>query len=178
MLVSLGLPLRPAPWNAMEITLAPRKLSDGVYALVSSTADTKNPAGIPEGTTGGIIVGETGVLVIETMLNATLANQVLDNVKKLTDKPIRYVVNTVYHGDHYYGNFLFPSTATIIMHSESKRYVFPSGGSTLIAMVQTANFREGNDIAGRGRLYGTRPRAVLAERKMRSGVMMVLKIAR
>jgi cyclase len=61
--------------------------------------------------------------VIETMLNATLANQVLDSVKKLTDKPIRYVVNTVYHGDHYYGNFLFPSSATIIMHSESKRYI-------------------------------------------------------
>jgi hypothetical protein len=35
--------------------------------------------------------------------------------------------------------------------------------SALIAVVQTANFREGNDIAGRGRLYGTRPRAVLAE---------------
>jgi len=32
------------------------------------------------------------------------------------------------------------------------------GGSTLVAMVQTANFREGNDIAGRTRLYGTRPR--------------------
>ena len=61
---------------------------------------------------------------------------------------------------------------------ERAHAVFPSGGSTLIAMVQTANLREGNDIAGRGRLYGTRPRAVLAERKMRSGVMMVLKIAR
>jgi len=107
----------------MEITLTPRKLSEGVYALVSSTADTKNPAGIPEGTTGGAVIGEKGVLVIETMLNAKLANQVLDEVTKLTDKPIRYVVNTVYHGDHYYGNFLFPSSATIIMHSESKRYI-------------------------------------------------------
>src|SRR5258708_37294386 len=84
MLVSLGLPLRPAPWNAMEITLAPRKLSDGVYALVSSTADTKNPAGIPEGTTGGIIVGGTGVLVIEARLNTTLAHHLVGNVKKLT----------------------------------------------------------------------------------------------
>ena len=53
-ILSLALPLRSAPWNAMEITLAPRKLAEGVYALVSSTADTKNPAGIPEGTTGGI----------------------------------------------------------------------------------------------------------------------------
>jgi cyclase len=57
------------------------------------------------------------------MLNAKLANQVLDQVARLTDKPIRYLVNTVYHGDHYYGNFLFPSSATIIMHSESKRYI-------------------------------------------------------
>src|SRR5712671_1134052 len=122
-LLSFGLPLRPAPWNAMEITLTPRKLTEGVYALVSSTADTNNPAGIPEATTGGIIVGEKGVLVIESMLNAKLANQVLDEVARLTDKPIRYVVNSVYHGDHYYGNFLFPSTATIIKHSESKRYI-------------------------------------------------------
>jgi hypothetical protein len=51
-------------------------------------------------------------------------------------------------------------------------------GSTLIAMVQTANFREGDDIAGRGKLDGTRLRAVLTERKMRSGAVMVLKIAR
>jgi cyclase len=122
-LLSFVLPLRPAPWNAMEITLTPRKLAEGVYALVSSTADTNNPAGIPEATTGGIIVGEKSVLVIESMLNAKLANQVLDQVPRLTDKPIRYVVNTVYHGDHYYGNFLFPSSATIIMHSESKRYI-------------------------------------------------------
>jgi cyclase len=122
-LFSFVLPLRPAPWNAMEITLTPRKLAEGVYALVSSTADANNPAGIPEATTGGIIVGEKGVLVIESMLNAKLANQVLDQVSRLTEKPIRYVVNTVYHGDHYYGNFLFPDSATIIMHSESKRYI-------------------------------------------------------
>ena len=122
-LLSFALPLRPAPWNAMEIALTPRKLAEGVYALVSSTADTNNPAGIPEATTGGIILGEKGVLVVESMLNTKLANQVLDQVSRLTDKPIRYVVNTVYHGDHYYGNFLFPSSATIIMHSESKRYI-------------------------------------------------------
>jgi hypothetical protein len=61
---------------------------------------------------------------------------------------------------------------------EHEHAVFPSGGSTLIAMVQTAYLREGDDIAGRGRLYVTAPWAVLAERKMRSGVMMILKIAR
>jgi hypothetical protein len=53
-----------------------------------------------------------------------------------------------------------------------------SRGSTLIAMMQTADLREGNNIACRGKLYATRPRAVLFEREMRSGVMMILKIAR
>jgi hypothetical protein len=61
----------------------------------------------------------------------------------------------------------------------ASRNVRPSSsGSTLVAMVQATNLREGNDVAGRGKLYGTRSRAVLAEREMRSAVMVVLKIAR
>src|SRR5215216_4861802 len=53
-----------------------------------------------------------------------------------------------------------------------------SCGSTLIAMMQTADLGEGNNIARRGKLYGTRPRAVLVEREMRSGVVVILKIVR
>jgi hypothetical protein len=43
-------------------------------------------------------------------------------------------------------------------------------------MVQTANLRDGDDVAGRSRLYGTGSQAVLAEREMCSGVMTVLKM--
>jgi cyclase len=112
------------PWDPNEITLVPNKISDGLYVLVSSTADKNNPAGIPEATTGGIVIGDKGVLVVESMLNERLANQVLQYVKELAgDKPIRYLVNTVYHGDHYYGNYLFPASTTIIMHAESKKYI-------------------------------------------------------
>jgi hypothetical protein len=53
-----------------------------------------------------------------------------------------------------------------------------SRGSTLIAMMQTADLGEGNNIACGGKLHATRPWAVLVEREMRSGVMMILKIAR
>jgi len=44
--------------------------------------------------------------------------------------------------------------------------------------MQTADLREGNNIAGGGKLYGARTWAVLVEREMCSGVMMILKIAR
>ena len=52
-----------------------------------------------------------------------------------------------------------------------------SGGAPFVPMMQTADLREGNDLACRGKLYATRPRAVLMEREMRSGVMMISKIA-
>jgi hypothetical protein len=45
-------------------------------------------------------------------------------------------------------------------------------------MMQTADLREGNNVAGGGKLRATRSWAVLVEREMRSGVMMILKIAR
>ena len=45
-------------------------------------------------------------------------------------------------------------------------------------MMQTADLGEGNNIACGGKLHATRPWAVLVEREMRSGVMMILKIAR
>jgi hypothetical protein len=61
---------------------------------------------------------------------------------------------------------------------DQKHVGFPLSGPTLVAMMQTPNLGEGNDFAAGGKLYATRPRAVLAEREMRSGVLMVLKIAR
>jgi hypothetical protein len=52
-------------------------------------------------------------------------------------------------------------------------------GSTLIAMMQAADLREGNNVIPcGGSLYRTRPWTVLVERKMRSRLMMILKIAR
>jgi hypothetical protein len=44
--------------------------------------------------------------------------------------------------------------------------------------MQAADLREGNNIAGGGKLYGARTWAILVEREMRFGVMMILKIAR
>ena len=45
-------------------------------------------------------------------------------------------------------------------------------------MMQTADLGEGNNTACGGKLHTTRPWAVLVEREMRSGVMMILKVAR
>ncbi len=110
-------------WDAGAVQLELEKLADGVYAFYPTDAKEKNPKGYPVATSGGFVVGDNEVLVIESMVNKRLADQVMGFVKKVTDKPIRYIVNTSYHGDHSYGNYVFPKTAKIIQHSKTKAFM-------------------------------------------------------
>lgn len=74
-------------------------------------------------TTAGFVIGERGVLVIESMLNGDLASQLIGLVRQATPKPIRFLVNTSYHGDHAYGNYLFPESTVVIQHPATKRHM-------------------------------------------------------
>lgn len=110
------------PWDANKVVLETRKLASGVYAVIPSDAGNAK-AGMPIATTSGIIVGSTGVLVIDSMLNKRLAMQLMNHVKKITNKPVRYLVNTSFHGDHSYGNQYFPASTIIIQHQHTKSYI-------------------------------------------------------
>ncbi len=110
-------------WDAGTVQLTLEKLAEGVYAFYPTDAKEKNAKGYPVATSGGFVVGDNEVLVIESMVNKRLAKQVMGFVKKVTDKPIGYVVNTSYHGDHAYGNYAFPKTTKIIQHSRTKAFM-------------------------------------------------------
>ena len=56
------------------------------------------------GAQGGAFVGETGVLLIDAKMDQNSFNQVVEEIKKVTDKPILYLVNTHSDGDHINGN--------------------------------------------------------------------------
>jgi glyoxylase-like metal-dependent hydrolase (beta-lactamase superfamily II) len=72
--------------------------------------------GIPQATTGGFIVGEKGVLLIECMLNKRLFDQQMKLIRTVTDKPILYAVNTSDHGDHCFTNYLLPASTVLIQN--------------------------------------------------------------
>jgi quinoprotein relay system zinc metallohydrolase 2 len=81
-------------------------IGDGIYVHHGVHVD------IDEGYRGDIcnasfIVGSKGVAVIDTGGSIKVGNQLRDAIKKVTDKPILYVINTHVHPDHIYGNAAF-----------------------------------------------------------------------
>ena len=66
-------------------------------------------------TNAGIIVGDDSVLVIDSLRVPSFARDLIQDVKKITEKPIEFVIDTHSHWDHSWGNEEFPE-ATIIGH--------------------------------------------------------------
>lgn len=87
-----------------DITIETTQLSNSVYMLKG------------QGGNIGLSVGEDGVFVIDDQF-APLTPKILEAIRQLSDLPIKYVVNTHFHGDHTGGNANFQKEgATIIAH--------------------------------------------------------------
>ena len=107
------------PWDAARVNLTSKQLAPGVFAVMPDDVYSKDHVA----TTAGFIIGERGVLVVEAMLNGDLASQLIGLIRKETSKPIRFLVNTSYHGDHAYGNYVFPDSTVVIHHPATKHYM-------------------------------------------------------
>src|SRR5947208_13912611 len=94
-----------------------KPVADGVYAAISKPAYKVNCNAVI------IFLGDS-VLVVDTHSKPSAARALIAQIKKLTDKPVRYVVNTHFHWDHYQGNQAYPSswpTGVEIISSDATR---------------------------------------------------------
>ncbi len=124
-------------WDGNKVQLVSEKLGDGVFAYYPSDAKELEQEGKPVATSGGFVVGNKGVLIIETMLNKRLNMQAQELVSKETDKAITFAVNTSFHGDHSYGNMYLPAETIVIQHSYTKRYIDEHFKDDTEFMIQT-----------------------------------------
>jgi glyoxylase-like metal-dependent hydrolase (beta-lactamase superfamily II) len=88
------------------------KIAEGVYYATSTgtmTTGSNNP----------VVVGDNEVMVVDTGTSPAAARAMIEDLKVITDKPVRYVVNTHFHYDHTNGNQAYAG-ATIIGHDYVK----------------------------------------------------------
>ncbi len=87
------------------------RLDEGVYAFIAAGPSSADGLGA----NSGFIVGGEAVLVVDSRFTYNHARQLRDEIRSVTDLPIKYLVNTHYHPDHVWGNSIFREEGAIIL---------------------------------------------------------------
>lgn len=99
------------------LPFALKEVGPGVYAAIDG----------PERkalSNAGFVIGDDGVLVIDSLFTPEAAQALVAEIRRVTPKPIRYVVNTHYHADHTGGDqVLRDAGAIIIAHKNVRDWV-------------------------------------------------------
>ncbi|WP_245225797.1 MBL fold metallo-hydrolase [Streptomyces smyrnaeus] len=88
-----------------DLRLQPQELAEGVYALMANEVPKDN---------NGLIVGTKAALVVDSGITPGIGRHIQEVAAELTDKPVRYLANTTYHGDHTFGNTAFGEEVTVV----------------------------------------------------------------
>ena len=107
-----------APQDKGPFTL--KKLTDDTYALYGRGGNI------------GFAVTDEGVVVIDDQF-ADLAPGIAEQIKSVTAKPIRFLINTHHHGDHTGGNGFFIKMTTIVAHDNVRKHMLEAPQETIAA---------------------------------------------
>jgi cyclase len=99
-----------------KVEIKAEKVADGIYMLIGSGGNI------------GVSVGEDGIVIVDDQF-APLAPKIQAALKGISDKPVRFVLNTHYHFDHTGGNQEFGKLGTIIAHDNVRKRL--AQGSTV-----------------------------------------------
>ncbi len=98
---------------ASEYETGAIEVASGVFAFIQAGGATD----------AGFIVDHDEVVIIDTLMTASLANQMMAEVRRVTNAPISYIINTHWHGDHVFGNAVLPQVP-IIAHDTCREDLF------------------------------------------------------
>src|SRR5579862_5195213 len=99
-----------------KVEIKVTKVGGSVYMLESDDAGNI-----------GASVGEDGIVIVDDQY-APLADKIQAALKGITDKPVRFIINTHYHGDHTGGNAYFQKQAPIIAQDNVRKRLESGGG--------------------------------------------------
>jgi glyoxylase-like metal-dependent hydrolase (beta-lactamase superfamily II) len=103
--------------RAPALPIVLKHVRPGVYAAIEGPEHKS-------GANAGFVIGDDGVLVIDSFFYPEAARALVAEIHRLTAKPIRYLVNTHYHADHTGGDqVLRDSGAIIVAHRNVRAWV-------------------------------------------------------
>jgi cyclase len=85
------------------------------------------------------LVTKEGVIVVDTRVTPKEAKKLRTEIRKITDLPILYVINTHYHGDHTFGNQVFKDSRAIIAHENVQKNLIGETGEMHLDQFKSRN---------------------------------------
>lgn len=110
-----------------------QKINDRVYALIGPM-EFPNKANQGYMVNSTVIIGEKGVIVVDTGFTDEIGKHLAKAVAQITSKPVTHIINTHHHGDHTLGNVAFPNTEVI--SSEKCRSELERTGAEWVQIVE------------------------------------------
>jgi len=112
-----------------EALLTPQLVAPHVY-LIQGKAGVASQENRGFNSNAGFVVTSEGVVVIDALGTPELGAAMVAAIRKVTDKPIRKVIITHYHADHFYGLQAFKKAgAEIWAHRLAREYLEGSEGA-------------------------------------------------
>ena len=102
-----------------EYAMSATQIAPNVYAVISPARDFPNVENKGWNSNSGFVVTPDGVLLFDSGSSQTIGMALKRTIAKVTDKPVRWIVNSHGHGDHWLGNAAFQRPDLVIFASET-----------------------------------------------------------
>jgi len=134
MLLGLAAQSAAQPPSDSQLPFVLKQVGPGVYAAIDGPEHKA-------GSNAGFVIGDDGVLVVDSFFNLDAARALVGEIHRLTPKPIRYVVNTHYHIDHTGGDQVLRDAGAVIIAHRNVRGWVKTENVHLLGSQITAEFK-------------------------------------
>ena len=133
LLVAAGLLLvacdqQPSRFSDARYPMKAKEVAPGVYAVITPARDFPNPENKGWNSNAGFIVTEEGVLVFDTGSSETIGKVLKATIRGITDKPVKWIINSHGHGDHWLGNKAVAEKGTEIIATSKVQHRIDNEG--------------------------------------------------
>ncbi|MBC8212603.1 MAG: MBL fold metallo-hydrolase [Gammaproteobacteria bacterium] len=102
----------------LTFPMHPQQVAPDIYALITPTRNLPNPENKGWNSNSAFVVTNSGVLLFDTGSSSAIGESIKKVIAQITDQPVRWIINSHAHGDHWLGNAVFKDTVEAIYATE------------------------------------------------------------
>lgn len=128
-----------------------KKITDSVYSYTDVKGATPQNS---FGANAGIVIGKDFLVAVDSLMTAQEAKRFIKDIKKVSKKPVKFLINTHYHLDHSLGNSEFAKLGAVIIAQENDRQNMQKAGEGMLQYAKQMGLSD-QDLKGTRVAYPT-----------------------